>query len=31
VFVGVLPFLGIYALSLLLVTAFPGLVLWFVK
>jgi tripartite ATP-independent transporter DctM subunit len=31
VFVGVLPFLGIYGLSLLLVTAFPGLVLWFVK
>jgi tripartite ATP-independent transporter DctM subunit len=31
VFMGVLPFVGIYGLSLLLVTAFPGLVLWIVR
>jgi TRAP-type C4-dicarboxylate transport system permease large subunit len=28
VFTGVLPFLGIYALGILLLMAFPGLVLW---
>ena len=31
VFMGVLPFLAIYGLSLVLVTVFPDLVLWFVK
>jgi tripartite ATP-independent transporter DctM subunit len=31
VFVGVLPFLGIYGLALILLTIFPDLVLWFVR
>jgi len=31
VFMGVMPFLGIYGLGLLLVTAFPEIVLWFVR